>query len=88
MTSNAEIMVFNEIKRRALTKEQVIDVISEHYWRNASFDDDVVQIMNYLYGRGYVVIPLVEFSNEVVPPKSKYDNKKDTFKMVKEKNGG
>lgn len=83
MTSNTDIMVHNEIKRRALTKEDVIDVICEHYWHNNSFDDDVVQVMNYLYGRGYVVIPLVEFSNKVVPPQSRYDPENDGFKEIK-----
>ena len=83
MVSNLDTDIHNEIKRRALTKEQVIDVICEHYWRNTEFDDDVVHVMNYLYGRGYAVIPLVEFSGEVVPPKSKYDNKKNKFEEAK-----
>ena len=83
MVSNTDIDIHNEIKRRALTKEQVIDILCEHYWRNNSFDDELVNVMNYLYGRGYVVIPLVEFSNQVVPPKSKYDNKNDKFEETK-----
>jgi len=82
MTSNAEIMVFNEIKRRALTKEQVFEILDEMSYPIV-YSGDVDECIGYLYGRGYVVIPLVECNGVVIPPKSKYNNKKDVFEAIK-----
>ena len=82
MTSDIDIQVFNEIKRRSLKKSELLNLIDAEFFLPEAPNPEVENAFHWLYEMGYVVIPLAKYNDKVVPPRSQYYNKKDVFGAI------